>query len=297
VRARISLISEMPDELAEAVNRWWAVNGHHRRDGWPDGNTEWLLYQTLLGAWPIDAARAAAYLQKATREAKVHTSWVDPVAEYDDAIRAFAEGILADAAFVADMDAFAARLRRPGWVNSLAQKLLTLTAPGVPDLYQGSELWDLSLVDPDNRRPVDFPLRRRLLSRVKNEDPAAVWAAEDGDGAAKLLVVVRALQVRQAHPEWFGPGPAGRYQPLMATGDAAGHAVAFARGGAAVTVVPRLVLGLERRGGWGDTVITLPAGTWHNHLGADERPWAGAVRLSVLLAGFPVALLTPDADR
>jgi (1->4)-alpha-D-glucan 1-alpha-D-glucosylmutase len=295
VRARIALLSEVPSEWSAAVNGWSALNESHRRDGWPDRNTEWLLYQTLLGAWPIDAERAAAYMEKATREAKVHTSWVDPVPAYDDAVRAFVTAILADPAFVAEFETWVARLVRPGWVNSLANKLLTLTGPGVPDLYQGSELWDLSLVDPDNRRPVDFALRRRLLDDGRT-DPEEVWAAEDGTGAAKLLVVTRALRLRQAHPEWFGPGPSGRFQPLLAEGGAAEHAVAFVRGGRAITIVPRLVLGLERRGGWGDTTINLPPGIWHNEFDAARVAMTGTVAVADLLAGFPVALLSQNVE-
>jgi (1->4)-alpha-D-glucan 1-alpha-D-glucosylmutase len=297
VRARIALLSEVPEEWSAAVNRWSALNDRHRRGGWPDGNTEWLLYQTLLGAWPIDAQRAVAYMEKATREAKVHTSWVDPVPAYDDAVGAFVAAVLADEAFVADFERWVARLTRPGWLNSLANKLVTITGPGVPDLYQGSELWDLSLVDPDNRRPVDFARRRRLLDEVRSADPEAVWAAEDGSGAAKLLLVTRALGLRQAHPEWFGPGPSGRYQPLLAVGGAAEHVVAFVRGGRALTVVPRLVLGLERRGGWGDTNIDLPPGTWRNQLAPAGAERTGTVAVAELLAGFPVALLSRVADE
>jgi (1->4)-alpha-D-glucan 1-alpha-D-glucosylmutase len=294
VRARISLLSEIPAEWAAAVGRWSTINDRHRRGDLPDRNTEWLLYQTLIGAWPIDTERIVAYMVKATREAKVHTSWVDPVADYEDAVRAFVTAIVEDSAFVADVEAWAGRLRSPGWVNSLAQKLITLTGPGVPDLYQGSELWDLSLVDPDNRRPVDFDLRRRLLAEVADAaaDPAEVWAQEDGTGKAKLLVVTRALGLRQVHAEWFGAGDDGRYEPLFAEGEAAGHVVAFARAGRAITIVPRLVLGLEQRGGWGDTAITLPPGTWRNEFDPALTTTEGVVVLADLLAGFPVALLS-----
>jgi (1->4)-alpha-D-glucan 1-alpha-D-glucosylmutase len=279
------------------------MNDRHRRGEWPDRNTEWLLYQTLIGAWPIDTERMVAYMEKAAREAKVHTSWVDPVADFEDALRGFVTDVLDDPAFVADLEAWADRLGRPGWINSLAQKLITLTGPGVPDLYQGSELWDLSLVDPDNRRPVDFDLRRRLLAEAAAAltnagaaDPAAVWAKESGTGMTKLLVVTRALRFRQAHAEPFGPGPAGRYEPLYAEGEAAGHAVAFARGGRAITIVPRLVLGLEQREGWGDTTIELPPGTWRNEFDPARTKREGVVALADLLAGFPVALLSLAAE-
>jgi (1->4)-alpha-D-glucan 1-alpha-D-glucosylmutase len=298
VRARIALLSEVPAEWSAAVNRWSAANERHRRNGWPDRNTEWLLYQTLLGAWPIDAGRASAYMEKATREAKVHTSWIDPVPAYDDAVRDFVTAILADQAFLAGLETWVARLTRPGWVNALVNKLVTLTAPGVPDLYRGTELWDLSLVDPDNRRPVDFTVRRRLLAGLAEgagAGAAAVWAAEDGAGAAKLLVVTRALRLRKSHPEWFGPGPGGRYRPVRAEGTAAGHVVAFERGGGALTIVPRLVVGLERRGGWGDTTIELSSGTWRNELDREQGALQGTVALADLLGGFPVALLSGGA--
>jgi (1->4)-alpha-D-glucan 1-alpha-D-glucosylmutase len=296
VRARISLLSEIPDEWAAAVDRWSAMNDRHRTGPWPDRNTEWLLYQTLVGAWPIDTERIVAYMEKATREAKVHTSWVDPVADYEDAVRAFAIAVLADKAFVAGIQAWAERLTRPGWVNSLAQKLITLTGPGVPDLYQGSELWDLSLVDPDNRRPVDFDLRRRLLAEVAaaDADPHAIWAREDGTGKAKLLVVTRTLRFRQAHVELFGPGRPGQYEPLFADGEAAGHVVAFVRGGQAITIVPTLVLGLEPQKGWGDTTIELPPGTWYNEFDPPRAARQGRVALDELLARFPVALLSAE---
>jgi (1->4)-alpha-D-glucan 1-alpha-D-glucosylmutase len=210
-------------------------------------------------------------------------------------VRGFVTSVLADAAFVSDLEASVARLQRPGWINSLAQKLVTLTAPGVADLYQGSELWDLSLVDPDNRRPVDFSLRRRLLAEARAADAAAVWAAEDGTGLAKLLVVTTALHLRAAHPDWFGLDGAGGYGRLDGVGEAARHAVAFVRGGSAITIVPRLPLGLERRGGWGGTTMALPPGSWWNHLGDADAAWRGTVRMGDLLAGFPVALLGKES--
>jgi (1->4)-alpha-D-glucan 1-alpha-D-glucosylmutase len=288
VRARINLLSEIPREWAETVGRW---SNHNAVHGSPDRNTEWLLYQTLVGAWPIDTERLTGYLEKAIREAKTHTSWTDPVKEYESRVRGFAEGVMRDGWFLADLERVVGQFERPGWVNSLAMKLLTLTGPGSGDIYQGTELWDLSLVDPDNRRPVDFDLRRRLLAEVEGKDAASIWADEGGNGVSKLLAVTRALKVRRTHADCFGSREAGAYRPLHAHGSASEHAVAFARGGAVVTVVPRLILRLARRGGWGDTTVTLPDGEWCDELGDSSRVWSGGMALGELLHGFPVALL------
>jgi (1->4)-alpha-D-glucan 1-alpha-D-glucosylmutase len=296
VRARISVLSEIAEHWVAAVRRWSDHNGHHRVGGWPDANTEWLLYQTLVGVWPIDADRAAAYMEKATREAKAHTSWTDPVAAYDEAVRAFTAAVLDDNFFVGELAGFVSRVVGPGRVNSLAQKLLTLTAPGVPDLYQGSELWDLSLVDPDNRRAVDFDLRRRVLAGLSRSDPATAWARDD-IGAPKLRVVTEALRLRREQPERFGPGRAGCYRALAASGPARAHVVAFARGEGAATVVPRLVVGLERAGGWRSTTVALPPGRWRNRLDPSGGTWSADVALAELLARFPVALLSREVER
>ncbi|CAN5167015.1 malto-oligosyltrehalose synthase [soil metagenome] len=300
VRARISLLSEIPGDFARVVRRWSSANERHRTtlpDGtcWPDRNLEWLLYQTLVGAWPLSVVRTLAYVEKATREAKVHTSWTDPNVTYDDAVRGFVEGVLADDAFVTGLEAFAAPLVTAGRVNALAAQLLKLTVPGVPDLYQGSEVWDLSLVDPDNRRPVDFAERSGLLAELEGATLDEVL--ESGDrGLAKLHVTSVALGVRRSRPQAFGPGPAGRYQALSAVGAAAGHVVAFVRGGAVATVVPRLVVGLDRRGGWGDTDIEIPPGRWCNEL-TGESVDGGMVSLRALVGRFPVALLTLEQAR
>ncbi|HET7488122.1 MAG TPA: malto-oligosyltrehalose synthase [Acidimicrobiales bacterium] len=286
VRARLHLLSERPEEWAAAVRRWSAANDRHRSGpGLPDANAEYLLYQTLVGAWPLPGDRAVAYMEKASKEAKARTSWIDPDPGYDAALRAFVEGVLGDAAFLDDLAAFVAPLVGPGRVTSLAQAVLRLTAPGVPDTYQGTELWDLSLVDPDNRRPVDYETRRRLLDELPGLDAAALWERA-GEGLPKLKVVTEALHLRRRRPEAFGAG--GAYQPLAASGPRAAHVVAFSRGGAVATVVPRLVLGLA--GDWGTTTVALPPGRWRNLLdGADVG--GGEVALAGLLGAFPVALL------
>jgi (1->4)-alpha-D-glucan 1-alpha-D-glucosylmutase len=289
VRARLAVLSEVPAAWAVEVDTWARAAARHKSNGWPDANMEWLWYQTLTGAWPLTEERATAYMEKASKEAKAHTSWTRPDAEYDDALRAFVSACYEDAPLMVSVRAFVDSIARPGWINSLSQKLLTLTAPGIPDVYQGTELWDYSLVDPDNRRPVDFDERRRALDTLA----AAPWDTTLATGAPKMRVVARALAVRRARPEWFGEGEPGRYEPLDACGPAAGHVVAFARGGGALTVTPRLTVGLARAGGWAATTLELPPGTWRDQFtGADHR---GTVPVGELLGGFPVALLTRDA--
>ena len=294
VRARISLLSEIPQEWGAAVTRWAAMNARHKRDGMPDANAEYLLYQVLVGAHPLGVDRAVAFMEKASREAKQHTSWVDPVPAYDEALAAFVRAVLADDAFAADVAAFTAPLVPAGRRTSLAQMLLKLTSPGVPDIYQGTELWDLSLVDPDNRRPVDYDLRRTLLAKVGEASAAEVLQSEDEGpsgpgsgvaGAPKIWLTQRALDVRRRLPECFA-GAA--YEPLPAAGERAANVVAYVRGGRVAVIVPRLVLGL--RDGWGDTTVTLPEGRWTDELGGSTAD-AGEVSLAALLSGCPVALL------
>jgi (1->4)-alpha-D-glucan 1-alpha-D-glucosylmutase len=287
VRARLALLSEVPDEWGENVRRWVEMNAHQKTLGIPDPNTEYLLYQTLVGAHPLDADRAVAYMEKASKEAKEHTSWLDPNPEHDAALRDFVAAILQDHDFTASLRDFAVRLTQPGRVNSLAAKLLTLTSPGVGDIYQGTELWDLTLVDPDNRRPVDFALRRRLLGELDDLSAADVWARAE-EGLPKLLVVKRALELRRERPAAF----TGAYEPLYAVGPKASHLVAFARGGDVVTAVPRLLMGLQR--GWSETTLELPRGTWTNRL-TGAGGLSGEQPVGSLFKEFPVALLARNA--
>jgi (1->4)-alpha-D-glucan 1-alpha-D-glucosylmutase len=285
VRARLALLSEIPDRWAEAVVRWVALNERHRRDGLPDRSAEYLLYQTLVGTWPLGVERAAAYMEKACREVKRHTSWIRPDPAYEDAVRGFVHGILGDAQFRADLEAFVAPLVAPARVVSCAQTLVKLTAPGVPDIYQGTELWDLSLVDPDNRRPVEWALRRRLLAEVASASPEEIWRRQD-EGLPKLWVIRQALALRRERPAAFGLE--GTYRALTAAGRRALHTIAFARGDDVVAVAPRLVLGLG--GEWDDTTLPMPAGAWRNVLTGDTVA-GGEIRLADLLRRFPVALL------
>ena len=282
VRARMAVLSEIPGEWAGKVVEWLGRNARFRTDDMPDRDMEYLLYQTLVGAWPLSIDRATEYMAKASKEAKVHTSWIDPNDAYDDALRTFVESLLDDADFVANLARFVAPLIDPGYVNALGQTLLKLTAPGIPDIYQGQEVWDFSLVDPDNRRPVDYRARRDLLDLSQGLTAEQAWA-ERASGSPKLMLTDRALALRSERPGAFDGG----YRPLLAEGPAADHIVAFARGEEIVTVVPRLTVKLAGR--WADISITLPEGRWKDVMTGAER--YGSVRIADLLAEFPVALL------
>jgi (1->4)-alpha-D-glucan 1-alpha-D-glucosylmutase len=283
VRARINLLSEIPDRWSAAVSRWAELNQRYRREDLPDRNAEYLLYQTLVGAWPIESDRIVAYMEKASREAKTHTSWTHPNPVYEDALRAFIQGIMNHPPFTADLEEFVKPLVEPGRINSLAQTLLKLTAPGVPDFYQGTELWDLSLVDPDNRRPVDYQKRRRLLAKMKQMTPEQVWSHID-NGLPKMWLIRQTLQLRQER-QLFAPEHS--YRALVPRGAKSAHVIAFLRGQRAVTVVPRWSL---KRGNWGDTVIEIPNGSWRNAL-TNESVYGGEILLADLLKRFPLALL------
>lgn len=284
VRARLALLSEMPERWRVTVGVWMQHNDK-ARPGPVDRNIEYLLYQTLVGAWPISCERVLQYMIKASKEAKTHTGWLDAGPEYDRALRQFVEAVMADEHFLQGLESFVAPLVAPGRLNALSQTLLKLTAPGVPDIYQGTELWDLSLVDPDNRRPVDYQTRRRLAAQIDHLTIEQIMGRME-QGLPKMLVIKRALELRKRRPEAFGEN--GGYTPLAATGDKRNHVVAFDRAGRVATVVPRLVLGLG--GDWGDTGLALPPGIWTNVFTGEE--WSGSqVPLAGMLARFPVALL------
>ncbi|MGH9487487.1 MAG: malto-oligosyltrehalose synthase [Terriglobales bacterium] len=294
VRARLCLLSEIPARWREAVLAWQLHNRQHHRPAGPDANTEYLFYQTLVGAWPIGAERLQAYLLKAVREAKAHTSWRLPQAAYERALQRFVAGALADRDWMRQVEQFVAPLIAPGRVTSLAQVLLKLTAPGVPDIYNGAELWELNLVDPDNRRDVDFGLRRRLLAELASAPaPEAIWARQD-EGLPKLWTVQRALRLRRERPAVFAAGST--YEPLWATGPQAEHVLAFVRGNAVAAVVPRLLL---RHSGWPQaaaaTTLALPSGRWRNWLSGEV--WTGeACPVPELFKRFPVALLAREGE-
>ncbi len=327
-RARLAVLSEVPAEWESAVARWTRLNAPFRRDldgaPAPDAADELMLYQTLVAAWPLDLAaydadglaafrdRVGAWLEKAVREAKRHSEWAAPNAAYEGACRDFLTRCLdpARSAPVAqEIAAFASRIAPAGVVNSLAQTLLRLTVPGVPDLYQGTEFWDFSLVDPDNRRPVDWPARVAALDDARA--PADLLPAWRG-GHVKQALIVRALALRARLPSVFADGA---YRRLPVEGPAAPHVLAFARihqGRAVMVAVSRLssvhlpsdpgsfVLPKIPAAAWNGTTITLPRHIWRSGLvdlldatqrTVEPRDAAGRIDAATLFAALPVALL------
>lgn len=283
VRARLNVLSEIPDEWKSAVLRWAKINERHRKNHFPDRNIEYLFYQTLVGVWPASRDRILAYLEKASCEAKQHTDWNHRNRPYDEALRNFAAAALADREFVRDLEKFIASLAEAAQINSLAQTLVKLTAPGVPDLYQGNEIWDFSLVDPDNRRPVDFELRRRLLADARKLSAKECWERRE-EGLPKLWLIQKTLAFRARHPEFF----AGDYEPVLAHDGNAESMLAFLRGGKAMTIVPRL----HRRPDGGLLSLLLPRGMWRNEFTGEI--FIGVLALAKLFRKFPVALLVRE---
>ncbi|HVM25092.1 MAG TPA: malto-oligosyltrehalose synthase [Candidatus Limnocylindrales bacterium] len=282
LRARLAVVTADADAWradVEALER--AAAPHRTGPELPTDADLYLFLQAVVGAWPLDADRAAEYLAKATREAKLRTSWTDPDEAYDRAVDRLVRESFADSAFVDAVERVVGRLLDAGRRAALAQQVVQLTAPGVPDLYQGTELWDLSLVDPDNRRPVDFGLRDRLLSRCADLEARAAWAMPD-DGLPKLWLVRKVLELRARRPEAF----AGGYEPLAADGPRADVVVAFTRGDAVATVAARPI---DRDdSAWVQTSIALPDGRWCGLDGAQHR---GRVAIGDLLEAFPVNVL------
>jgi (1->4)-alpha-D-glucan 1-alpha-D-glucosylmutase len=324
VRARLNVLSEIPDDWGARVAKWRRFNRTKRRrvEGRPipSRHEEYLFYQTVVGTWPVVDRAAAmneyrgridAYMIKALREAKVNTSWTSPNARYEDLVRGFVNDALADGGrnpFVDDLDEFVHALALPGFLNSLGQTLLKLTSPGVPDIYQGNEIWDFSLVDPDNRRPVDYARRSELLDGLEAAaaDPERARAlphellSSIADGRAKLWVTSRTLRLRAELPTLFERGA---YVPIEARGTRAEHTCAFAReldSGRVVVVVGRwfALLPLNMRVGpaafeWRDTTLAVPPGVYTNLFTSQTVTAAesGGVRVDELFEDFPVALL------
>ena len=288
VRARLSVLSELPDEWAAWVARARELATGYRRRG-VDGATEYLIWQTLVGAWPIDGERLTGYVEKAVRESKARTTWVDVDETYEEAIGRLVDGILGDAAISRHVEDWLEVTAAAARVNVLGQKAVQLTMPGVPDVYQGTELVDLSLVDPDNRRPVDYALRVERLAAL---DAAGAGGEQDLNDD-KLLVTSRVLRLRRDHPEWFTGEDSG-YAVLSSRSP---HLFAFGRGAHSevevVTVVTRLSTGLARAGGWSEEIVEIPAGTWRNVLPDkvfDVHEGEG-IRAAELLRELPVAVL------
>ena len=279
-RARISVISELAEEWAELVPALL------ERAPLADGPLANLVWQAVVAAWPADAERLTGYALKAAREAALSTTWTDPDEEFEAQLRALVDAVFVDPGtgrLVAD---FVRRVEAFGASNGLSAKLVQLAGPGIPDVYQGTEFWDRSLADPDNRRPVDFAAREAALDALDGSPPPS-----PGSQAAKLLVVSRTLRLRRDRPELFEG-----YVPLVAAGPAAEHAVGFRRGAnGAVVLATRLPVGLERRGGWGDTAVVLPWPTRDAFTGAQHE--AGRLRLEDALALLPAALLIPEAGQ
>jgi (1->4)-alpha-D-glucan 1-alpha-D-glucosylmutase len=266
------------------LQQWSIINEGAWNNRTQDRHAEYLLYQTLVGAWPIDAARCWQYMLKACREAKLRTSWQEPNVGYEQNIKGFVDRVLQNEEFLKSLVDFVEPLVLPGRINSLAQTLIKLVIPGIPDFYQGTELWDLSLVDPDNRRPVDYAERMRLLGQCRTMN-AAEATADWNSGLPKLWLIDRVLSLRVAQPEEFSEGS--RYQPLVAQGLHLGNMFAFRRGDNLIAAVPRLMLSIANH--WEDTRLPLPSGNWENIFTLDTV--SSSVDATQLFGSFPVALL------
>jgi (1->4)-alpha-D-glucan 1-alpha-D-glucosylmutase len=273
VRVRIGVLSQVPSLWTEFVSRWEALAPS------PDPATGLFLLQNIFGVWPADGRvtdelreRLHGFAEKAIREADAHTSWNDPNRDFEAAVHGWLDSVL-DGPVASELTKLVGQLDPHARSDSLGQKLIALTAPGVPDVYQGTELWEDSLVDPDNRRPVDYAARRAELA--EGEHP-------------KMRVVTAALRLRRARPDTFLTGG---YTPVLAAGAAAQHLVAFTRGDDVLVAVTRWTLRLAETG-WDDTVLPLPDGIWTDRIGG--RSWSGSVPAADLFADLPAALLERD---
>jgi (1->4)-alpha-D-glucan 1-alpha-D-glucosylmutase len=323
VRARLNVLSEIPDAWRRRLHRWHDLTRNFRTRVRgrmaPERNTVYLLFQTLLGTWPPDAndgapfeERIRAYMRKAVREAGQATSWIDPREDYESALQRFVAALLdpaPDNAFWADFAPFSRRIAFYGRFNALSQCLIKIAAPGVPDFYQGTELWQLALVDPDNRRAVDYDARRRRLQTLEGAASEPLSLAADllqtpEDGRLKLFLIARGLATRRRYPDLFLTG---RYHPLGTAGPLAAHVVAFAReagGRWALVVVPRFLTALVAEneaplgnGIWRETAVVLPPGappTWRNVFTRQTLHGEGALALGEVLAHFPAALMISE---
>ena len=268
VRARIDALSSVPDEWAAHVARWFELTDSRRSSGAPDDVERYFLFQTLVGAWPIAADRIETYMEKALREAKRNTNWIEPNADWEEAVRRFGRSLYADDAFRADFEPFARRVAAIGERASLGQLVLKLTAPGIPDMYEGDELGFRALVDPDNRRPVDFDWRQAMLRRLMGGAPP------DGE-TRKLFVTLRLLGLRARRPEPF----AGTYEPL----DAGPSTCAFVRGG-------DMLVAVAVRSGPVEGTIEAPRGQWRDVLRGEERSFGSRTRVQDIMSELGIAV-------
>ncbi|MGD6933043.1 MAG: malto-oligosyltrehalose synthase [Candidatus Bathyarchaeia archaeon] len=312
VRARLNVLSEIPDELERHLYKWTEINVKHKTrindELAPDRNEDYMIYQTILGSYPFEPSevaeftqRTAAYVAKALREAKTHTSWLNPNIKYENAAVQFTHQILTDHNFLEDFLPFQHQVANYGFFNTLSQTLLKITCPGVPDFYQGAELWNLSMVDPDNRRKVDYIKRERFLEEVSKVSSSGLKRLLEDftSGKAKLYLIFKALQVRHKLKALFEEGT---YVPLMVEGDLREHVFAFMRkkqGSFMVVVIPRFLVELLKTSGtwgvdWKDTTIKLPPdspSTWKETFTGSNIHVSTTLSLSEVLEAFPVALL------
>lgn len=289
VRARLAVLSEIPAPWQAFLRKWSGANAAFKSNGKPDRNTEYLLYQTMIGAWPIECDRLKAYMEKAVREAKQQTSWTQQNREFEDALREFIDSLFKSGVFLSAVEDFVDRIVTAGRINSLSQTILKCTAPGIPDTYQGSELWDLHLVDPDNRGPIDYATRVSLLAELESGiEPEEILRRMD-TGLPKLWVLFCALNLRKQNPQWFGSRA--DYRPLAVEGKKADYCVSYMRGGAVATVAPRWSLKLG--GNWSGTTVDLPVARWKNVFTGDVLS-GGRVAVHTVLKRFPVALLIKE---
>ena len=288
VRSRIAMLSEIADEWADTFFRWMTMNSPKWAGGRIDASIEYMLYQTLIGASPLSPQRAREFLTKAVREAKKSSTWLHPT-DFENDLFAFADAVATDDAFQTDLTRFVTGLDDAARLASVSQLILKATVPGVPDFYQGSELTTTSLVDPDNRNDVDYLERVRLLDELDRDAARPV-----GVHSLKLWTTRRLLQIRRAVPDAFS-GSNADYRPIAIDGDAAERAIAFCRGGQVVVISPVRPVAISRSG-WGDTSITLPAGSWSDALDSAAsvvggRTFEGRVRVDDLVHGDCAVLI------
>jgi (1->4)-alpha-D-glucan 1-alpha-D-glucosylmutase len=264
----------MAEAWSTCVRRWYELTDALVVGGAPDGQERYLIFQTLAGVWPIDEERLTGYLEKALREAKRNTNWVDQNHAWEDRVKAFGAALLTHRPFLDSFEPFVEEVAAVGERAALGQLLLKLTVPGVPDIYQGDELIDLSLVDPDNRRPVDWEARRTALADLQS-------GAAPTRQTMKLALIARALELRGRRPEAFGSG--GAYTPIPAGPDVC----AFARGDAAVLVV----VALRGASAAASATIDVPEGRYRDVLGGHEHELAGQTQVGELVEPHGLALL------